>query len=90
MCRTDLVHSLHHLAKFWKVDSARSVDIDFVDHVEQFLLCRVLSERAHCDAQLFARDRAIAVLKALSFAPDYDRRTALAKGDERITSWCNF
>ena len=51
----------HHGEELGEVNRAVAVCVDLVDHVLQFGLGRVLTQRAHDSAQLFCRDRAISV-----------------------------
>jgi hypothetical protein len=53
----------HHGEELGEVDRPVSVCVNLVDHVLQLCLGRVLSQGAHDGAELFCRDRAIAVCR---------------------------
>ena len=59
---THVVHSLHHLAEFGKIERSTAVNIDLVDEVVELLFGGILTQCSHGDAELLQRHAVIAVL----------------------------
>ncbi len=63
LLRVRILHfTSHQRQELGEIDRAVAVGVDFIDHVLELSLRRILTQGAHDGAQLFRGDRAVAVL----------------------------